>query len=388
MSNGSGSSSLKGSTGGGSLDASSLTSAIDCGDEDVQLLGISTSADGAIAPDLSDSESDAAAADATTPCPGGRTLCNSDCVDTSRDTHACGACGRDCLNGTCAAGQCQPIVVASGLSDAVGLAVDGTNAYFSAGAEVYACAVGGCGAAPTLLADYQDAIGAVTVDATTVYWTTSDSVLACDISGCNDMPMTLATDLANPWGIAVDETRVYWANYDDGTVAWLPLAGGEGATIQGGTSPQYVAVNSGTMYFTDVGDGTRGDIAMWAGTSAQPVVVANGPSPSGIAADAARVYWTAGTGASPGATVSAYSFGSLGSVPDVLATQSGTPQRIAVDATGVYWANSDVYVLRPGSQTPIALTSGQVATDIAVDDAYVYWIAVGTSADSVMRVAK
>jgi hypothetical protein len=279
-------------------------------------------------------------------------------------------------------------VVASGLSDAVGLAVDPSNAYFSAGGVVYECPADGCGNSPAPLADYQDAIGAVAVDATTVYWTTADSVMACDIAGCGDMPTALATDLANPWGIAVDATRVYWAGYDDGTVAWLPLAGGTGSTILGGTSPQYVAVDSERVYFTDVGDGTNGGVSVWAGDTQPPVVLATGASPNGIATDGMSVFWTAGNTTNPGATVNACAIGGCNGTPDVLASDPGTPQRIAVDASGVYWANGDVYALRVGSHTPVALTSGQIATDIAVDDANVYWIEIGATEDFVMRVAK
>jgi hypothetical protein len=321
-------------------------------------------------------------------CDGGQALCGGRCVDTDVDPLACGACDHDCLGGSCALGRCQPVVVASDLSDAVGLAVDGSNAYFSAAGVVYECAADGCGNSPTPLADYQDAIGAVAVDATTVYWTTADSVMACDIAGCGDLPTALATDLANPWGIAVDATRVYWAGYDDGTVAWLPLAGGSGSTIVGGASPQYVAVDSERVYFTDVGDGTSGGVSAWAGGTRPPVVLAMGASPNGIATDGTSVFWTAGNTANPGATVNACAIGGCSGAPEVLASDPGTPQRIAVDASGLYWANGDVYVLRAGSHTPVALTSGQTATDIALDDGSVYWIEVGPTEDSVMRVAK
>jgi hypothetical protein len=285
-------------------------------------------------------------------------------------------------------GQCQPVVIASGLSEAVGLAVDGSNAYFSAGGVVYECPVGGCGNSPELLADSQDAVGGVTVDAANVYWTTADSVMTCAIGGCGDSPTALATNLANPWGIAVDATRVYWAGYDDGTVAWIPLSGGPGITVAAGTSPQYIAVNAERVYFTDVGDGVNGTVSAWAGGLQNPDVLATGPSPDGIATDGATVFWTAGNASNPGATVNACAVGGCNATPDVLASDTGLPQRIAVDASGVYWANGDIYVIRAGTSTAVALTSGQTATDIAIDDSSVYWIEAGVFDDSVMRVAK
>ncbi|WP_375765002.1 kelch repeat-containing protein [Archangium gephyra] len=45
----------------------------------------------------------------TTPCPGGQTSCNGQCVDTSSDRNNCGSCGHSCINFkfVCIAGQCE-----------------------------------------------------------------------------------------------------------------------------------------------------------------------------------------------------------------------------------------------------------------------------------------
>lgn len=149
-----------------------------------------------------------------------------------------------------------------------------------------------------------------------------------------------------------------------------------------------MAVASERVYFTDVGDGLSGTVSAWAGGTRSPDVLATGPSPNGIATDGTSVFWTAGSSSTPGATVNRCAVGGCNGTPDALDSDPGTPQRIAVDASGIYWANGDVYVLRPGSTTPVALTSGQSATDIAVDNGSVYWIDVGAAEDCVRRTAK
>jgi hypothetical protein len=42
------------------------------------------------------------------------TLCATSkaCVDLMSDSKSCGECGHDCLGGSCAAGQCQPVMIA------------------------------------------------------------------------------------------------------------------------------------------------------------------------------------------------------------------------------------------------------------------------------------
>jgi hypothetical protein len=42
------------------------------------------------------------------------TVCGGACVDTSKDAHNCGACGRDCLGGACTSGLCGDVKLASG----------------------------------------------------------------------------------------------------------------------------------------------------------------------------------------------------------------------------------------------------------------------------------
>jgi hypothetical protein len=54
---------------------------------------------------------------------GTTTKCGASCVDTLTDKANCGACGHDCLGGSCSAGKCQPIAVTGPLFNPFALAV-------------------------------------------------------------------------------------------------------------------------------------------------------------------------------------------------------------------------------------------------------------------------
>src|SRR5262249_43038718 len=59
------------------------------------------------------------------------TNCTGSCFDLQADGDNCGSCGQSCQGGTCSAGQCQPVVFASGQPPPSMLAVDSTNVYWT-----------------------------------------------------------------------------------------------------------------------------------------------------------------------------------------------------------------------------------------------------------------
>ncbi len=56
--------------------------------------------------------------------------CGSTCVDPSKDSHNCGACGHDCLATQCSGGQCQPELL-YGIGGINYLAGDAVNLYWT-----------------------------------------------------------------------------------------------------------------------------------------------------------------------------------------------------------------------------------------------------------------
>ncbi len=59
----------------------------------------------------------------------------------------------------------------------------------------------------------------------------------------------------SPNGIAVDGASVYWTNYFDGTVLKVPLGGGSPTTIASrGVGPVAIAVDAASVYWVDSGN--------------------------------------------------------------------------------------------------------------------------------------
>src|SRR5262249_2222002 len=69
------------------------------------------------------------------------------------DSQHCGACGNDCLGGTCRAGACALATLASGYDSYLRIAVDAKNVYWTSFNDniVAKCAIGGCNQQPTTL---------------------------------------------------------------------------------------------------------------------------------------------------------------------------------------------------------------------------------------------
>lgn len=73
------------------------------------------------------------------------------CGDTSSDSRHCGRCGHDCLGGTCAAGKCQPVTLATAAREVPWLVADATRVIWSTGIPelgspggLFACPKAGC----------------------------------------------------------------------------------------------------------------------------------------------------------------------------------------------------------------------------------------------------
>ncbi len=120
-----------------------------------------------------------------------------------------------------AGGGTTTTTLATAQQGAAGIAVDGTDVYWTTamGGGVQSCAVGGCGGQPTVIATGQTRPLAVAVDATSVYWRNQDGVMKCPAAGCNgSSPVQLASFTPQEGAMTIDATSVYWSNQIDGTV--------------------------------------------------------------------------------------------------------------------------------------------------------------------------
>ena len=276
-------------------------------------------------------------------------LCSSACVDPKTDSHNCGACGHDCLGGTCVGGMCQPVMVAS----------------------------------------QQSAPFALAVDSEFIYWTnkeTDGTVLKTPILGGNIT--TLATGQVQPLHIAVDSNNAYWTTEsngttDIGTVVRVPLGGGALTTMAFGLNePDSIVVRNGQAFWTVWnGDEPGAGVIMTEATDAStPQIAASGLTvPTGLALNATTLYWSNQLDpAEDGGTVFAVPVAAKdGGASVTLAAEPDLPLYIAIDTNNVYWTDwtDGAVVAAPLSGgAPVTLAGGRTHPwGITVDATNVYW---------------
>jgi hypothetical protein len=323
------------------------------------------------------------------------------CEDTQSDSANCGACGHDCLGGSCAAGACQPVTLATATAPQ-GVAVDATNVYWtnSTTGEVEACAKSGCNSIPTTLVSdasvlYPQSI--VTAAGSFYYlvynFSNPGSVLACAASGCNNQPTTVASNQIGPSALAVDASNLYWTN-QAGQVMQCELGGCSGgptalATGLGGPfSIGGLAVDAANVYWSDSSGIVKCAIG---GCNGQPSTIVASQQAYGLATDGENVYWTD------------YDNGFLYQCPNsgcaqptALASGLSHPNNLAVDKAHAYWANGDGTIMRCGLNGcvggPATVASGQAQPGrLVLDDTRVYWAnypSLQVGAGSIMALAK
>lgn len=115
------------------------------------------------------------------------------------DRRNCGRCGHDCLGGDCAAGQCQPFAIFTGLLTPGELALGEsriyweTNQQIGASKSVMSCARDGCLGAPATVISGLNDVQSLLVAGDTLFFATFESsggtsaVEVCTLSAC---PMT------------------------------------------------------------------------------------------------------------------------------------------------------------------------------------------------------
>ncbi len=126
----------------------------------------------------------------------------------------------------CDVGGCggTPSTLASPQEYAQGIATDGLNVYwldYSPGLQ--ACAVGGCANHPSTLAAISPppATFAIATDGTNVYFTAGANVMSCPVTGCSGSPMTIASPTSTQSiATTVAIPNVYWT--DLGSVKFAP----------------------------------------------------------------------------------------------------------------------------------------------------------------------
>jgi hypothetical protein len=322
------------------------------------------------------------------------------CQDTQSDSTNCGACGHDCLGGSCVAGVCQPVNLAPAVAPQ-GVAVDATNVYWtdSTTGQVATCAKSGCNGTPTFLVSNSAQLypQSIVAEGGTVYYVTYDfsnpgAVFGCGAGGCNNLPTTIAANQAGPIALAADSSNLYWTT-QGGQVMQCALGGCSGnptalATVAG-LQPLGIgalAVDATSVYWSDSGGIEKCSIA---GCSGAPTTLVAAQQAYGLVTDGTNVYWTDYQNGF------VYQCPNTGCAqPTVLASALDHPNNLAVDASNVYWASGDGTInkcdLAGCANGVVTMASGQNGPGrLVLDDTRIYWADYPSlTSGSIMALAK
>lgn len=318
-------------------------------------------------------------------CAAGFSQCAGACVEVNTDPSNCGACGNVCAAGDiCVEGECAAAlqVVTTLGNSAGGIAVDGANVYYTDSATNTVWQVDKNSFAKTELATNQPQPGPITFDSSYVYWTSGGgrAVLRAPIGAATPFQVVASTNLI-AYSLVVDDTNVYWGEGAEGTGTLYS------ATKAGGGTPKQLATGTAGIYAQDANN-LYSATATWQAIGGYTVsafalnkttlaVTYLGLGGYGLwfATDNANFY-AIGTGSSNGTGYELYREAkTLGPIlADPIPIQPyGT---IAAETCGVYWASgTTIYKAVPGGAPPRKLTTAACcATDVALDDSYVYFI--------------
>ena len=315
-------------------------------------------------------------------CPTSTTACASICSNLQTDGANCGTCGHSCQGGTCSAGKCQPVVIASGQNKPWSIATDGTTLFWvNQGNKTlirYTLASGTSTVYPSS-GNCTSATGGLAVAAGKVWWSSSNATcwvatpatgtpteitsmwggtttelngVAASVNGgylvnnsdnwlVSSSPSSTYRFQAVGKGVAADSAGVYWLEgqnlvkqHDASSLG----TGTPGILSSGTTTSDGITTYNSLVYFT--GASAIYSVPNTPGTPPTPLV-AGQVSPSGIAADASGVYWTNRNAPQSGVPLGTVMRAPLaGGTAAPIASDQDDPHGIALDATTVYWTNS------------------------------------------------
>lgn len=327
--------------------------------------------------------------------------------DQQTDPTCCGAPEHDCLGGTCVAGVCQPVELATS-SPAGDLAIaDGVLYWTQPEARaIERIAVDGTGRAVVVEAT-PGAPWTVAVAGDTVVWgargATPTTGAIWRKGAADAAPVMLAADQHEPADIAIDANGVVWVNagsgispYVPGELRAVPAAGGTVTTLAASV-PRGTAVGLGgnVVFYTAAGtnpdnpaDGALTSLPRGGGA---PTVFANNRSgPRFLHVGGGHVVWTErGTATAGSARV--MRMARSGGLPEVLAMPA-SPRGIVGDGDVVYWL-SGLDLVRtsvPDRQTTVMATFlGHDPTVLVADTEALYVLASAPNGPStIYRLAK
>lgn len=287
--------------------------------------------------------------------------------------------------------------IATGITEAWGVAIDQDRVYFTAGgtqegdyADGKVMVVDKMGGQVTTMASNQSRPMGIVVDATHVYWavsggTTANSGSIWRAAKSGGAPEELASGQHDSSALALDDGYVYWlvsqsaATVYDGQVRRVPKEGGIVETLATDQdSPIDIAVDATHVYWSEF----LGPVFRVAKSGGTPAIVANGNyRANGIALADDHVYFLSFFG-------QLYVVPKAGGEPTTLTPSTNTGAiDLAIDDDHAYWTNDSDAVLRAAlAGSDYTQVGSGIGWGIAIDDECVYW-ALRAGPDSEIRVA-
>jgi hypothetical protein len=308
------------------------------------------------------------------------------CVDLASDGKNCGACGRDCLGGTCTSGQCRPMLIARYLGQPATISL-GADAVYVTIDNGYVGRAKKDGSDSATLARPGFASSAyygasVIEDGERVFLVrTLGSNLQlsyCLKTGCDDSSKPIGGPYTQFFAVDSLSHKIVWVDYAPsqlwaaptiGVVSGEPIVGGTLASGAGGSRLLYA---QGGVFFSD------GSVVRLPISGGSLITVAVGPSPLTIlTANASFLYVYDG---------SAIGFVPLpngtGREPTPLVATKFNPSidgRFAVDDASAFWVDQGIKTCElstcPSSQRSLPLPSNDPVVDVAIDTQAIYWVA-------------
>jgi hypothetical protein len=312
--------------------------------------------------------------------------------DLQTDAHNCGACGHDCLKGTCDNGYCQAFAIGSSVTAYDMVVSSGTLYWVDQASTVWTCTITGNACSPHSFAINQSSPERITLGGSangTVFWTNFGSGGAADgsivsLPLAGGTPSTVVSGRWTPQGIAADDTYVFWAESSQNQLLRRPLGGGTTTTLSTGTSsdPTAVAVGAGTVYWTDSELNNMGSVLMSPENTLTATGTVQGSQdlPQALAVDSTYVYWVdfEGTGAVWQYTIN-------GGQKQQVGTGDSNPFRVVSDPSSAFWIdqgtpadNGEVVEWHVATNSPTvrAMNLDQPSA-LAMDASAVYFATLG-----------
>jgi hypothetical protein len=241
----------------------------------------------------------------------------------------------------------RPMVYASGLTNARGIAVDGTNIYFSAAGAIYSCPLSGCVGGPSILTAAGSPYG-VAVDATYVYWVDDSDNTAHRVPKTGGGASQVVYDAGDgvvyrPFKCVADGTYLYFMDYDENAFR-LPVAGGPLAFLGSGNNGGVfgnsfgITTDPANVYFGGNGVVLRADkLTIDSGAPISSTV----RLAAGLAWDptTSTLYW-ADWGSGNGNDGTVGKMASDGGSAQLLVASLATPEAITISGNNIFWLSN------------------------------------------------